>query len=375
QAIALSHYGVIANVIQMAALQRDNGKPRGPDQWVLLAGETVTGMLPFFHVYGLIVNAMLQLIVDIIPKFSLSNLLESITKYHISHLFLVPPVVVLMCKSAPAAKRDYSHVKLIFTGGASLSVTLMEDAMKLFPNTSITQGYGKRQLVPTVQMFDLMSGMSEIIIATIQSPLERINDGSCGPMLPGFVGKVLKADGSFGGPGETGELIMTSPSLGLGYLGDEEATQTTFVDGWIHSGDEVKFSEDGRLFILISRMRFQKELIKVRGFQVAPAEIEDHLMSHQYVADACVVAFPDEYSGEVPLAFVVPSALAAGMIDRAADKDATEAEIKQEIQKHVSNHKIKEKWLAGGVRFIQVVPKSPSGKILRRILRDGLVSK
>ncbi|KAJ7705707.1 phenylacetyl-CoA ligase [Mycena metata] len=352
KAIMLSHYAVIANMIQMAALQRENGQPRGPKQWALLSGDVVTGLLPFFHVYGLIVNVywacFLGLVVDIFPQFSLSSFLASITRYHISHLFLVPPHVVLICKDPSVQARDYSHVKLIFTGGASLSVTLMNTAKEIFPNVSISQGYG----------------MSELIIAAIQSPLQRINDGSCGPMLPGFVAKVLKSDGSYGGPGETGELVMTGPSIGMGYLGDEAATKATFVDSWVHSGDEVRFSESGNLFI-VDRL---KELIKVRGFQVAPAEIEDHLMAHPFVADACVVPFPDEYSGEIPLAFIVPSASARKLLEDGED----EVTIRKEIQKHVSDHKIKEKWLTGGVRFIDAIPKSPSGKILRRILRDRL---
>ncbi|KAJ7444795.1 phenylacetyl-CoA ligase [Mycena galericulata] len=365
KAVLLSHYAVIANVIQMTALQRDGGKPRGPEQWALLSEEVISGVLPFFHVYGLIVNVywacFLGLVVDIIPKFSLSNFLASITKYRISHLFLVPPVVVLMCKDPSVRARDYSHVKLIFTGGASLSVHLMDQALEIFPKASVSQGYG----------------MSEIIIAAIQSPLQRRNDGTCGPMLPGFVAKVLvrHADGtmSYGGPGEMGELVMTGPSLGMGYLGDEEATKATFVDGWIHSGDEVKFLETGEL-IIVDRL---KELIKVLGHQVAPAELEDHLMAHEDVADACVVAIPapDTYRGESPLAFVVLSAPAKATIENATDntdKDRIKAEIMMAIQKHVSDHKVKEMWLTGGVRFIDSVPKSPSGKILRRILRDQL---
>ncbi|KAJ7037976.1 phenylacetyl-CoA ligase [Mycena alexandri] len=360
KAIVLSHYAVIANILQMTALQRDNGKPRGPKQWALVSKEVVTGLLPFFHVYGLIVywTCFLGLIVDIFPKFSLSTFLASINKYHISHSILGPAArrsnlqgeeqshtraYITDTHSLPqdpsVQVRDYSHVKLIFTGGASLSVPLMDSAKEIFPNVSISQGYG----------------MSELIIAAVQSPLQRINDGSCGPMLPGFVAKVLKSDGSYGGPGETGELVVTGPSIGMGYLGDEDATNSTFIDG---------FSESGELFI-VDRL---KELIKVRGFQVAPAEIEDHLMAHPFVGDACIVPFPDEYSGEIPVAFIVPSALAKKLLEGGKD----EASIKKDIQKHVSDHKIKEKWLTGGVRFIDAVPKSPSGKILRRILRDGL---
>ncbi|KAJ7153929.1 phenylacetyl-CoA ligase [Mycena crocata] len=355
KAVELSHYAVLANVIQMTALHRDNGKPRAPEKWALLSEDVISGLLPFFHVYGLVVNVywacFLGLIVDIIPKFSFSDLLTSITKHHISHLFLVPPIVVLLSKDPRVEGQDYSHVKHIITGGASTSVPLIHDTSKRFPNATISQGYG----------------MTESIIVAAQSPLKHLSDGSCGPMLPGCVAKVLKSDGSYGGPDEAGELVVTSPSMGMRYIGDEEATKSTFVDGWVHSGDEVRFSEAGELFV-VDRL---KELIKVRGFQVAPAELEDHLIAHRYVADACVIGFPDEYSGEVPLAFIVPSDLAKQELSA---NETDEARIKLEIQQHVADHKVKEKWLAGGVRFIDAVPKSPSGKVLRRLLRDTLAT-
>ncbi|PBK86569.1 acetyl-CoA synthetase-like protein [Armillaria gallica] len=352
KAVALSHYAVIANILQMTAHQRENGKPRGPEKWALLAEDVITGLLPFFHVYGLIANIywalFLGMTVDVVPRFSLSNFLTSITKYHIAHLYLVPPHVVLICKDPSVASRNFDHVKLIFTGAASLSVDLMHQATKVFPNAAISQGYG----------------MTETIIAAMQPADQRISTGGCGPMLPGFVAKVVKADGTLAVAGETGELVMTGPSLGLGYVGDEEATKSTFIDGWVRSGDEVRFSESGELFV-VDRI---KELIKVRGFQVAPAEIEDHLMGHPHVADVCVVPIADEYSGELPLAFVVPSTQARQIMDDGGDPET----IKDQIKQHVADHKVKEKWLAGGVRFIDSVPKSPSGKLLRRILRDGL---
>ncbi|KAJ7042826.1 phenylacetyl-CoA ligase [Mycena alexandri] len=286
KAAVLSHYAVIANIIQMAALQRDNGKPRGATQWALVSKDVVTGCL-----------------LDMLSGIPMRGRL---TLYS-----LVPPHVVLICKDPSVQVRDYSHVKLTFTGGASLSVPLMESAKEIFPNVSISQGYGTvHDFHRKPKTLNFQPGMSELIIAAIQSPLQRINDGSCGPMLPGFVAKVLRSDSLYGGPGETGELVMTGPSVGMGYLGDEDATNSTFIDGWVHSGDEVRFSEGGELFI-VDRL---KELIKVRGFQVAPAEIEDHLMAHPFVGDACVVPFPDEYSGEVPLAFIVPSASAKKLL-------------------------------------------------------------
>ncbi|KAF9463529.1 amp dependent CoA ligase [Collybia nuda] len=352
KAVALSHYAVIASIIQMTALQRENGKPRGPGKWALLSEDVITGLLPFSHVYGLVANVywacFLGLIVDVFPKFTLAAFLTSITKYRIAHLYLVPPHVVSICKDPSIEFQDYSHVKLIFTGAASLSVPLMHKAIDVFSNASIAQGYG----------------MTEIMVAALQSPMQRINDGSCGQLLPGIVAKVVRADGTLARPNETGELVMSSPSNALGYIGNDEATKATFVDGWVHSGDEVRVTETGDIFV-VERL---KELINVQGIQVAPAELEDHLMAHPHVADACVIPVPDEHTGELPLAFVVPSVAAKKLMKNGMSED----DVKTEIQKHVSDHKVKDKWLAGGVRFIDSVPKSPSGKILRRVLRESL---
>ncbi|SJL09487.1 uncharacterized protein ARMOST_12865 [Armillaria ostoyae] len=344
KAVALSHYAVIANILQMTAHQREDRKPRGPEKWALLAEDVITGckdinlqvssaltisqVLPFFHVYGLIANIywalFLGMTVDVVPRFSLSSFLTSITKYHIAHLYLVPPHVVLICKDPSVASRNFDHVKLVFTGAASLSVDLMHQATKVFPNAAISQGYG----------------MTETIIAAIQPPDQRMSTGGCGPMLPGFVAKVVKADGTLAVAGETGELVMTGPSIGLGYLGDEEATKSAFIDGWVRSGDEVRFSESGELFV-VDRL---KELIKVRGFQVAPAEIE-----------GSYTRFHAQLFGELPLAFVVPSMQARQIMNDGGDPET----IKDQIKQHVADHKVKEKWLAGGHLSITGIDRVP----------------
>jgi len=140
-------------------------------------------------------------------------------------------------------------------------------------------------------------------------------------------------------------------------------SEQTFVDEWFHTGDEVKFDEQGELYI-VDRL---KELIKVRGFQVAPAELEGHLLDHEYVADVCVVAVPNEHSGEVPCAFVV---LHATLAKKTKSNPQEVRRVKSELIKHVADHKTKYKWLEGGVEFIDDVPKTASGKLLRRVLRD-----
>ncbi|KAH8928453.1 acetyl-CoA synthetase-like protein [Atractiella rhizophila] len=166
-------------------------------------------------------------------------------------------------------------------------------------------------------------------------------------------------------PGERGEICILSPSNALGYLGNDEATKSTFdADGYVHTGDEGYFGKrDGELYIT-DRI---KELIKTKGNQVAPAELEGHILDHEAVADVCVIGIPDEYAGEVPRAYVVLSPAAQQL---AASSQSKAEELKQSIQKFVASRLIRYKWLDGGVEFIDTIPKTPSGKIQRRYLRE-----
>ncbi|KAI5308704.1 hypothetical protein KEM55_005067, partial [Ascosphaera atra] len=158
-----------------------------------------------------------------------------------------------------------------------------------------------------------------------------------------------------------GELVIRSPSVTVGYLNNAKATEETFQDGWMRTGDVavVRKSPAGyEHYFIVDRL---KELIKVKGLQVAPAELEAHLLVHEYVDDATVIPIPDDKAGELPKAIVVKSSAAASL---------PENEVVAAITKHVQDHKARHKWLKGGVGFIDKIPKSPSGKILRRLLRD-----
>ncbi|KAG8949718.1 hypothetical protein FRC04_008258 [Tulasnella sp. 424] len=233
----------------------------------------------------------------VFSRFSWIDFLKSIVRYKITHLFIVPPQVVLFAKP-PVEQRH----------GGTL--------------------------------------------------------GSAGQLVSGTEAKVVKSDGTLADYGEMGELFVRGPQGRFNrYHNNPAANAETFVDGWIRTGDEVYFHENGDMFI-VDRL---KELIKCRGFQVAPAELEGHLLDHPDVSDVCVVGVQDDYSGEVPLAFVVLTADAASK----AGKASKEAEaIKASIRKHISDVKVRYKWLDGGVEFVDVIPKNPSGKLLRRFLRE-----
>ena len=190
--------------------------------------------------------------------------------------------------------------------------------------------------------------------------------GTSGSLIPNTRAKIIGFDGKEVTTTETpGELWVQSPSVVLGYLNNEKANAETFVwdeDGrWIKTGDEVivrKSSNGNEHLIIVDRI---KELIKVKGNQVAPAELEAHILAHSFVFDTAVIQVPDDQAGEVPKAFIVKSPRTLGKSD---------ADVAQAIAKHVEDHKARYKWLKGGIEFIDTIPKSASGKILRRLLRD-----
>ncbi|KAG8786434.1 hypothetical protein FRC12_016555 [Ceratobasidium sp. 428] len=352
KAVAIPHHSVIANVIQTAAHTKLADPTLTRQAARYRRGDVAVAVLPMFHIYGLIVvmhfHIFAGLPLVVIPKFNFVEMLKSIVKYRITHLSLVPPQVVLFCKHPATKQYDLSRLHFCMVGAAPLSPELTNQFRKLIPNLTVGQGYG----------------MTETATSVVMAPIEHMGSagvpGSAGRLFPNTTAKVVKQDGTLAGYDEPGELVVAGPQMALRYANNEKATKETFVNGWVHTGDEVVINRDGDVFI-VDRL---KEILKVRGFQVAPAELEGFLLDHPLVADVGVVGFPDEYSGEMPLAFVALSE--AGKKRGRKDEPA----MKREIRKFVEDQKIKYKWLEGGVVFVDAIPKNPSGKILRRVLRD-----
>ncbi|KAL0581455.1 hypothetical protein V5O48_000609 [Marasmius crinis-equi] len=264
-------------------------------------------------------------------------------------LSIVPPQAVLFCKHPAVKKYSLSSVRYCIVAAAPLSATLTSGLLKLFPNAHLGQGYGMTETCGTVSMFPLSQRVGTL--------------GSGGQLLPGTVAKVVKEDGSIAGVGEVGELFVKGGQIALGYYRNEKANEETFVDGWLRTGDQVLFDERGDIFI-VERI---KELIKVKGLQVAPAELEGHLLTHNSIADAAVIGVPDEYAGELPFAFVVLQPQVAAAVAR---NPMTAEEVRSSIFKHVADAKSRHKWLSGGINFTEAIPRNASGKILRRLLRE-----
>ncbi|QPC70334.1 hypothetical protein HYE68_001086 [Fusarium pseudograminearum] len=354
KAVMISHYNVIACTIMIHTYETVTRQQDGIDNQVAL------GLLPFSHIYGLVVIAHIAQYrgdeVIIMQRFQLDQLLACIQKFRIEQLSVVPPIIVQLLSSQDKCRKyDLSSVRLVFSGAAPLGGETIQKLLEHYPKWRISQGYGLTEASPSV----FHTSEADAFL------------GSSGSLLPGVKVKIIDQHGNEVTEHETpGELYVQGPNVVLGYLHNEKANAETFVwreDGrWLRTGDEVlvRKSERGfEHFFVVDRI---KELIKVKGHQVAPAELEAHLLDHPYVADSAVIGIVDERAGEVPLAFIVKSREVSGI----SDEDVVKA-----VHQHVEEHKARHKWLKGGVRVLDVIPKSPSGKILRRVLKAKVAAE
>jgi acyl-CoA synthetase (AMP-forming)/AMP-acid ligase II len=325
--VMLTHGNIVANLAQIRASGHD------------LSNDTLVCVLPLFHIYGLVAIANVALLsgakIVMLPRFDFAQLLKVMQDYRVTFAHLVPPVILALAKQAVVADYDLSSLRTIFSGAAPLGPELSR-ACESRLGCEVIQGYG----------------MTEASPATHITAPGRGRAGSVGPCVPNMECKLVSVETGeeAAGPGERGEVWVRGPQVMKGYLNCPEATaQTLDDDGWLHTGDVAYVDEDGYFFI-VDRA---KELIKYKAFQVAPAELEALLLTHPAVADAAVVPSPDEEAGEVPKAFVVVR----------EGHGLTEAEVLSFVASHVAPHKKVRR-----VEFISQVPKSPSGKILRRLL-------
>ncbi|KAF4446590.1 putative phenylacetyl-CoA ligase [Fusarium austroafricanum] len=346
--VMLSHYNIIAGIIQTCTFDSVSRKADGIDTQVML------GVLPFSHVFGLMLITHLGTYrgdeIIVMPRFEFELFLAAVSRFKIQQLPIVPPIVIQMLdKRDICGKYDLSSVRFVYTGAAPLGRETVDDLLGLYPTWRLGQGYG----------------MTETATVFIQSSEHDTEVGTTGSLIPAAKAKIVDPEGREITDYETpGELLIQSPTVSLGYFNNPKATAETFCedeDGrWIRTGDEVlvRLSESGNEhFVVVDRV---KELIKVKGHQVAPAELEAHLLTHPAVSDCAVIQIPDTQAGEVPKAFVVKSSVAV----------EPKEQVTRDIQRHVEEHKARYKWLKGGVEFVEAIPKSPTGKILRRKLRD-----
>lgn len=324
--VMLTHHNLTANLCQMEGL------------CYFYETDTLICVLPLFHIYGLAVVLNMGLYtgatIVTMPRFDLESFLQAAQDYEVSLAHLVPPILLSLSKNPVVDNYKLSNLKTIFCGAASLGEDLTRACMDRL-GCSIRQGYGMTETSPVTH--------------SSPAPPAPIKFGSVGVPAPNTECQIVDPEtGESLDAGQRGEILVRGPQIMKGYLNRPDATAETIdAEGWLHTGDIGYADEDGHFFI-VDRA---KELIKYKGFQVPPAELEAVLLTHPCVADAAVIPFPDEEAGEVPKGIIVL-------------REAIEpAELLQFVAARVAPHK-----RIRHLEFVEKIPKSPSGKILRRVL-------
>ncbi|WYZ43821.1 hypothetical protein EsH8_VII_000257 [Colletotrichum jinshuiense] len=336
--VCVSHYNLISNVEQ-TIFMRYADRPyafesRPQERWI--------GFLPLYHAYGqlytILMAIKLQIPVYIMKEFRYEDFLASINRYKITNLQVAPPILVMLSKRPETSRFDLSSVREMLCGAAPLSRELQNECQRRF-SVQINQGWG----------------MTEVTCGAIMVPGGiKDNNGSVGRLLPNCDCKLIDDDGKEVDFGKSGELCIRGPNICLGYWKNDAATKEALdKDGWLKTGDIAVCNENGYFWIVDRK----KELIKVNALQVAPAELEAVLLENEHIADAAVVGITID-GNEWPRAYV-------------AIQDVSRGKVKPEdIQEWIKARVAKHKSLAGGVVFVDEVPKLASGKIQRKVMRE-----
>ena len=328
----LTHRNLVANLAQTRAVEQ------------LTPDDTLIGILPFYHIYGMtvIMSAALRAGATIVtmPRFDLEQFLTLLQQHAVTVAYLVPPIVLALAKHPLVDQFDISKLQNVMSGAAPLPEPVARGAATR-NDMVVRQGYGLTETSPV----------------THTNPRDKeLKVTSVGPALPNTEWRIVDTSSHKDcDTGELGEVWVRGPQVMKGYLNNIEATKHMIdEDGWLHTGDIGKADTDGYLYV-VDRL---KELIKYKGFQGAPAELEAVIQSHPAVADSAVIPSPDDEAGEVPKAFVQLRADAGYTAS-----DATAEDIMAHVADQVAPYKKVRK-----VEFIDAIPKVPSGKILRRKL-------
>jgi 4-coumarate--CoA ligase len=328
--VMLTHRNLVANVVQLEHVM------------TFEPGEAALAVLPFFHIYGMqvLMNVLLANGVRVItmPRFDLPEALALVQRERITRFYAVPPIVLALAKVPIVDDYDLSSLKQIFSGAAPLGADLAAEASARV-GCEVVQGYGMTELSPVSHCTpegDFRPGTSGVTISNTEIRIVEPETGEDQPV------------------GERGELWIRGPQVMKGYLNNEAATALTIdPDGWLHTGD-VGIVDEHHHVSIVDRI---KELIKYKGFQVPPAELEALLISHPKVADVAVIGVPDVEAGELPKAFVVP----------APGQTIDLAELQAFVAEHAASYK-----QIRAMKLVETIPKSASGKILRRQLRENI---
>ncbi|XP_017783020.1 PREDICTED: 4-coumarate--CoA ligase 1-like isoform X2 [Nicrophorus vespilloides] len=308
--------------------------------------DVTLSVCPFYHLYGVIISGITMvtgMVSVVMSKYKNETYLELIETYHVTMLFLVPPMAMILAKSPLVDNYKLDSLKWIFCGAAPLGIEV-QTMLSSRLNVTIQQLYGMTEL----------TGLVTIMPTDVK---EFKKTGCVGILTPGTLAMVrdLETDLPLG-PYQPGELCFKGRFIMKGYINNPGASQAAIdKDSYLRTGDLGYYDQDG-YFYVVDRL---KELIKYKGFQVPPAELEDVINSNESVADSAVIGKPDDFAGELAVAFVVKKPYS----------DISEQDIIEYVAKHLS----REKHIYGGVIFLDEIPKTPSGKILRKELRKVII--
>ncbi|CAO2206891.1 unnamed protein product [Urochloa humidicola] len=342
--VMLTHRGLVTSVAQV--VDGDNPNLHIHEDDVVLC------VLPMFHVYSLhsilLCGLRAGAALVIMKRFDTGRMLELVERHGVTVLPLVLPIAVEIAKAGDddIARHDLSSVRMVISGAAPMGKELQGILRAKLPRAVLGQGYGMTEAGPVLSM----------CMAFAKEPLP-VKSGACGTVVRNAELKIIDPEtGVSLHRNQPGEICIRGNQIMKGYLNNPEATAATIdAEGWLHTGDVGYVDDDDEIFI-VDRL---KELIKYKGFQVAPAELEAMLIAHPDIADAAVVPMKDDSCGEIPVAFVV----------RSDGSEITEDEIKQYVAKQVVFYKRLHK-----IFFVETIPKAPSGKILRKDLRAKLAA-
>jgi acyl-CoA synthetase (AMP-forming)/AMP-acid ligase II len=326
--VMLTHRNLVANIEQcMHAIRYKEN-------------EVALAALPFFHIYGMqvLMNGLLSngVMTVTMPRFDMVEALQAVQDLKITRFFAVPPIVLGLANAPIVSEFDTSSIRQVFSGAAPLGAELAQQAAARL-GCEVVQGYGMTELSPVSH----------------STPEGDYRPGTSGVTVSNTESRIVDPDtGEDQGVGGRGELWVRGPQVMTGYLNNEKATTETIdAEGWLHTGDVAIIDEHGHMTI-VDRI---KELIKFKGFQVAPAELEALLITHPKIADVAVIGIPDDEAGEIPKAFVT----------NVPGEDVTLEEIQALVSEHLVSYKQIQQ-----LEVIEAIPKSASGKILRKDLRN-----
>ncbi|KAH6855930.1 hypothetical protein B0I37DRAFT_366142 [Chaetomium sp. MPI-CAGE-AT-0009] len=339
----ITHYGLTVNIMQMSAHENVHGESWHP--------QASSGVVPFTHGYGVLIGHLTAWrgeTLAVLPRFDMQLMLRAVQQYRLERLYLVPPIIVALTNNPFLFDVfNLSSVTSIVNGASGLDQSLMDKVYAQLPKCKVLTAYG----------------LTETVFVATLTGVHDTWAGSSGSLLPMTQARLVGPDGEeVESLDKPGEVLISSPNLFTGYLGNAEATKDSFDErGWLRTGDIGMFKKSPNgaehLFIL-DRI---KEMIKVKGLQVVPVDIELVLREHPAVADVAVIGVPDESAGERAKAFVVRS--------ESGKNEHDEDDLRDMIDDYVQERLDETHWLHDRVVFVEALPKSASGKVLKRELR------